>query len=323
MCLDPERRQLFTLGKYLDAEYRTPENLKSDFFVYDIESNKWTQISEDTGAVGGPQLIFDHQMSMDVEKRTIYIFGGRVLVSPTNSEEHGMVSSSTEPIFSGLYSYHVPTGTWNRLACDIARPCPTNAPTIRSRAGHSMLFHPRLRKLYIFAGQRGKEDLSDFFTYEVDTNHIEHIFNDFGAKDSNHVPAAGFTQRATIDPELGEIYVLSGLSKDKGKRFDSVQNSFWVYSIKNNKWSCIYRNDNVGEKYWSKMQDYEPCPRYAHQLVYDHVKKVHFLFGGNPGRSCLPNLRLDDFWQLKLCRPSHEQILKKCNYLLENTNLKN
>lgn len=66
-----------------------------------------------------------------------------------------------------------------------------------------------LRKLYIFAGQRGKEDLSDFFTYEVDTNQIEHIFNDFGAKDSNHVPAAGFTQRATIDPELGEIYVLS------------------------------------------------------------------------------------------------------------------
>lgn len=70
-------------------------------------------------------------------------------------------------------------------------------------------FLKRLRKLYIFAGQRGKEDLSDFFTYEVDTNHIEHIFNDFGAKDSNHVPAAGFTQRATIDPELGEIYVLS------------------------------------------------------------------------------------------------------------------
>lgn len=68
--------------------------------------------------------------------------------------------------------------------------------------------------------------------------------------------------------------LLQGLSKDKGKRFDSVQNSFWVYSIKNNKWSCIYRNDNVGEKYWSKMQDYEPCPRYAHQLVYDHVKKV-------------------------------------------------
>ncbi|KAL2740581.1 muskelin [Vespula squamosa] len=317
MCLDPERRQLFTLGRYLDTQYRTPENLKSDFYVYDIESNKWTQISEDTGAVGGPQLIFDHQMSMDIEKRIIYVFGGRVLVSSSNSENHAMPANSTEPIFSGLYSYHVPTGTWSRLACDIARQCPPNVPTIRSRAGHSMLFHSGSRKLYIFAGKRGKEYLSDFFTYEVDTNQVEHInYNDFGAKDSNRVPAAGFTQRATIDCNLDEIYVLSGLSKDKDERDDNVQNSFWVYTIKNNKWCCIYRNENFGEKYWSKMQDYEPCPRFAHQLVYDHIKKVHYLFGGNPGRSCLPNLRLDDFWQLKLCRPSHEQILKKCKLII-------
>lgn len=82
MCLDPEKRQIFTLGRYLDTQYRSVENLKSDFYLYDIESNKWTQISEDTHAVGGPQLIFDHQMSMDVEKRTIYVFGGRVLVPP-------------------------------------------------------------------------------------------------------------------------------------------------------------------------------------------------------------------------------------------------
>ncbi|KAK2582051.1 hypothetical protein KPH14_002756 [Odynerus spinipes] len=317
MCLDPERRQLFTLGRYLDTQYRTPENLKSDFYVYDIESNKWTQISEDTGAVGGPQLIFDHQMSMDIEKRIIYVFGGRVLVSSSNSENHAMPTNSTEPIFSGLYSYHVPTGTWTRLACDIARQSPPNIPTIRSRAGHSMLFHSGSRKLYIFAGKRGKEYLSDFFTYDVDTNQVEHInYNDFGAKDSNRVPAAGFTQRATIDPDLDEIYVLSGLSKDKDERDDNVQNSFWVYTIKNNKWCCIYRNENIGEKYWSKMQDFEPCPRFAHQLVYDRIKKVHYLFGGNPGRSCLPNLRLDDFWQLKLCRPSHEQILKKCKLII-------
>lgn len=65
--------------------------------------------------------------------------------------------------------------------------------------------------MYIFAGQRGKEYLSDFFTYEVDTQHVEYInYNEFGTtKDSSHVPAAGFTQRATMDAELGEIYVLS------------------------------------------------------------------------------------------------------------------
>ncbi|XP_050461630.1 muskelin isoform X2 [Cataglyphis hispanica] len=322
MCLDPQRRQLFTLGRYLDTQYRTCENLKSDFYVYDIESNKWTQISEDTGTMGGPPLVFDHQMSMDVEKRTIYVFGGRVLAHPTNADEHGLIP---EPHFSGLYSYHVPTGTWTRLACDIAdKSCSKDMPIYRSRAGHSMLFHPRSRKLYIFAGQRGKEYLSDFFTYEVDTQHIEYInYNEFGTtKESSHVPAAGFTQRATMDPELGEIYVLSGLSKDKDKRDDNVQNSFWVYNIQSSKWSCIYRNENVGEKYWSKMQDYEPCPRFAHQLVYDPTRKVHFLFGGNPGRSCLPNLRLDDFWQLELRRPTGEQILKKCKLIIRTHKFK-
>ena len=48
------------------------------------------------------------------------------------------------------------------------------------------------------------------------------------------------------------------------------------------------------------MQNVEPCPRFAHQLVYDHLHKVHYLFGGNPGKSSLPKMRLDDFWSLKV-----------------------
>lgn len=47
--------------------------------MYDIGSGKWTLITEDSGAMGGPKLIFDHQMVMDVEHQTIYVFGGRVL----------------------------------------------------------------------------------------------------------------------------------------------------------------------------------------------------------------------------------------------------
>ena len=52
---------------------------QSDFYMYDIETGKWTLITEDTGAMGGPALIFDHQMVIDVEKQTLYVFGGRVL----------------------------------------------------------------------------------------------------------------------------------------------------------------------------------------------------------------------------------------------------
>ncbi|XP_014296993.1 muskelin [Microplitis demolitor] len=325
MCLDPERKQLFTLGKYLDTQYRCSDNLKSDFYVYDIKSNKWIQISEDTSASGGPKLIFDHQMCMDVVDRIIYIFGGRILTMSGGVDDHavGMSLSPAEPVFSDLFSYHVSTNTWKLLACDIARPSPLNVPMIKSRVGHSMLFHPVDRKLYIFAGQRSKEYLNDFFTFEVDTSRIEHIsLQDFESDDSNHIPAAGYTQRATIDSTLGEIYVLSGLSKNKEKREENVQNSFWVYKIKSNSWTCVYRNENVSEKYWNKMQDFEPCPRFAHQLVYDNVKKVHYLFGGNPGRTYFPKLRLDDFWQLKLCRPKQDQILRRCKLIIRKHKFK-
>ena len=50
------------------------------------------------------------------------------------------------------------------------------------------------------------------------------------------------------------------------------------------------------------MQHIEPVPRFAHQLVYDHIHKVHYLFGGNPGKDSLPKMRLDDFWSLRVCR---------------------
>lgn len=50
------------------------------------------------------------------------------------------------------------------------------------------------------------------------------------------MPMTGFTQRATIDPELNEIHVLSGLSKDKEKREENVRNSFWIYDIARNNW---------------------------------------------------------------------------------------
>ncbi|KAF7996641.1 hypothetical protein HCN44_002287 [Aphidius gifuensis] len=381
MAFDQDRKQLFTIGKYLDTQYRNVDNLKCDFYVYDIEKNQWTLISNDTYSVGGPPLIFDHQMCIDHDKRMIYVFGGRILLSSLSTTTNTNTSSSpppqsvnaaaaascnvpspsssssttssttttTEPLFSGLYSYHIPTSTWKLLASDTTN---TNSSSnincsLRARVGHSMLFNQIDRKLYISPGQRCKEYLNDYFTYNVDTNDIQRIYlADFSINNSNNnnnnnnnslnknerfskdefnkniSPGAGFTQRATIDPVLGEIYVLSGPGKDKDKRDENVQNSFWVYNIKNSNWTCIYRNENTGEKYWSKMQDIEPCPRFAHQLVYDKYKKIHYLFGGNPGRSSLPKLRLDDFWTLKLCRPTHDELLKNFKWIIRKYKFK-
>ncbi|KAG1683386.1 Muskelin [Nymphon striatum] len=181
LCLDDERRHIFTLGRYLDSSMRLPEHLKSDFYIYDIENNKWSLITEDTGAMGGPSLIFDHQMCMDVEKNTIYVFGGRVLTHNQSFNERMLPS---EQVCSGLYGYHVPTNAWTKLKPEFSSDKITTSNELRSRIGHSMLFNPRSRLMYIFAGQQYREYLNDFFTYNVDTNEV-HIISDGSRKDGN------------------------------------------------------------------------------------------------------------------------------------------
>ena len=72
MVVDPVYRQIFVLGRYLERGLRDLHtNIKSDFYVYDIGSNTWTQITDDTAALGGPSLIFDHQMCLDSDTRCI------------------------------------------------------------------------------------------------------------------------------------------------------------------------------------------------------------------------------------------------------------
>ena len=52
--------------------------IQSDFYMYDIPSRKWTLVTDDTHAMGGPKLVFDHQMAFDVDSHHIYVFGGRI-----------------------------------------------------------------------------------------------------------------------------------------------------------------------------------------------------------------------------------------------------
>ena len=43
--------------------------IKSDFYLFDLVSGRWTQITDDTAAMGGPNLIFDHQVSTHIVQR--------------------------------------------------------------------------------------------------------------------------------------------------------------------------------------------------------------------------------------------------------------
>jgi muskelin len=93
-----------------------------------------------------------------------------------------------------------------------------------------------------------------------------------------------------------------------------TKNCFWVYSFSRKKWSKVYENENCTSEYWAKMENKEPRPRFAHQLVYDPTRRCQYMFGGNPGEASQPNLRLNDFWELYLTRPSPKDILRKAQF---------
>jgi hypothetical protein len=160
-----------------------------------------------------------------------------------------------------------------------------------------MLYDSNSRLLYIFAGQRLKDYLSDFYAYSLDRDEVTEISRDYSRQAG---PDAGFTQRATIDADKQEIYILSGYMKVKGH--DTVKNSFWVYDIRTNIWKKVYQNEAINQDNQRMLNESEPCPRFAHQLVYDHINKVQYLFGGNPGDIKDITKRLDDFWELRLHR---------------------
>ncbi|KAJ1560640.1 hypothetical protein HK096_007790, partial [Nowakowskiella sp. JEL0078] len=201
-------------------------------------------------------------MVIDSESQVLYVFGGRIITSDANQNF----------LYSGMYSYEILTGRWRMICNDTSQP--ENAIQLKSRIGHSMLLNPATRELYIFAGQRKKDYLSDFYIYEIDTDTIYECSRDYSKQSG---PDAGFTQRATIDPELGEFYVLSGLMREKTTAQETMKNSFWVYNIRKDKWARVYQNENTGTDYWNLMADKEPCPRFAHQLVYDNVlRRVKF-----------------------------------------------
>lgn len=158
--------------------------------------------------------------------------------------------------------------------------------------------------------------MTDFLIYDVDNNELKNMIPENMGADLKNVPQSGFTQRATIDCEKDEIYVLTSLSKDKERR-DLNINSFWLFSIARKEWSCVYKSDHsIGENCYQKNQTAcpEPCPRYAHQVVYDAANQVHFLFGGNPGMNS--HFRLDDFWMLRLGKPTRQNIVRYSLYLL-------
>lgn len=293
VCHDEARKVMYTVGRYIDNEQRRRTELNADFYMYDYVNDKWTVLSMDTSITGGPSLIYDHQMSIDVQTQKIYVFGGRCITRNDVTK------------YSGLWMYSVRDGTWRELREDNDKP--KLETSVRSRIGHSMVHDDINKRLYILSGQRSSECLTDFLMYDIDKDEMVELSNDILCDGG---PDPSFTQRSTIDTQKQEMYILCGIARDR-EESQTQCNGLWVYEIHKSRWR------NVKYQITTDVNSsVAPCPRYAHQFVYDKSTETHYLFGGNPALRDDIRFRLDDFWELKLRKPTSDAILHECMLLV-------
>ncbi|KAK7692405.1 hypothetical protein QCA50_004030 [Cerrena zonata] len=343
-----EPQSALPTGASSSSAFTSGAAFPSEFFRYKTRGDKagtWELLSRDTSGEGGPPLTFDHQMVLDPKSQTIYVYGGRVVDGKWDDSK-----------YSGLYSYNITTSQWRTL------PCPDSQnmhPCIPSRFGHSMLLEPATQTLFIFAGQRDDGYLADMYAYHIPSGTITELFANFSTAGG---PNASFTQRAVIDPELQEIYVLCGLTRGPPGSLSVLEKDspYWVYRYKRpdlpGKWTKIISQSCAAEPI--------PHPRFAHQIVFDSRTKSIYMHGGNAGlkeealvnptsdtsevdgvrhaRASTRDIgvgtdrpdihqitendgeenRLDDFWKLKLKRPEPTEIIRRGKFLIRQQRFK-
>ena len=104
-------------------------------------------------------------MVLDSKKQIMYVFGGRIISN-----------DSLNTNYSGLYSWDIKRNKWKLLRSDESG---FDGIVVKSRVGHSMLFNENSREIYIFAGQRHKEFLSDFYVYNIDRDIFHELTRDY------------------------------------------------------------------------------------------------------------------------------------------------
>lgn len=301
ICIDPIYNRIYILGRYLENVDHSLSAVDSDFWRYDITEDRWTILSKNTANENGPGLLYNHQMVVDPEKQKIYVFGGKIAGDGAGSDT-----------YSGLYCYSIETATWRLVFSDVSQS--KTSIRILSRIGHSMLFNPKSRELYIFAGQRYKDGLADFYVFDIDSEKLYTISRDYTKQGG---PDAGFTHRSVINTNNEYIYALSGLTRGNCQSSkESFRNVVWTYDLKTDTWKKVYQ----GKRFPNDSE--EPIPRFAHQLVYNPINSCLYLFGGNPGEDGNDQLRLDDFWELLLKKYDVSDILARAIFKIRSEKFK-
>ncbi|GAA5913327.1 hypothetical protein JCM8208_005210 [Rhodotorula glutinis] len=154
--------------------------------------------------------------------------------------------------------------------------------------------------------------------------------------DAAAVPPAGFTQRLTLGPNgtwtlltgLGAAPTGSGSASSGGSTPERDRERERARERGEGEERCVrgvWRRVGGAKGRWERIKEEEgaaeegPRGRYAAQVVYDPLKGEHYLFGGCP-ESALPtespDMRLSDFWKLKIVDPTPDEALRRSKFLV-------
>ncbi|KAF8594792.1 hypothetical protein BDV93DRAFT_611704 [Ceratobasidium sp. AG-I] len=315
MVFSPNNGNIYVLGQLKESHRQgvnpQPQRSDSDFFKYSTrapEGGGWTVLNPaGLEPHGGPPSLSDHQMVVDAEHNLMYVFGGRI---EAGSERDGQQQ------YSGMYLFHLQDETWSQVFGDPPRQDgpQSSRVNISSRTGHGMVLYPPTGELFIVGGRRSNsKNLPDMHVFSPATRTSHRLGFDPSVANAASAP------RVCIDEELGEIYVLIWQNTEREREHDRVRvpasdpATFATYHISKKRWVRSevrfgpFKSGFVGGNVWESLE--LPRPRSAHQVVYDNVNKVFYMFGGNSGEDGTP--RLNDLWSMRLVRPTVDELLRK------------
>ncbi|KAG9079477.1 Muskelin 1, intracellular mediator containing kelch motif, partial [Ceratobasidium sp. 370] len=249
-----------------------------------------------------------HQLCIDVDNRTIYLFGGW----------------DGSKNLADFWSYSVVDGRWTMLSEDT---CADGGPSARSC--HNMVFCSTNGNIYVLA--QILYDLKDCqtgltFIRVPDTECNSKYLPDM----HSFTPATRTSQRLAFDPAIANaasapraliratdahrlIWQNSERDRDRARVPNAEPATFATYHITQKRWVRSeprlgpFKNVSGGGDVWEGLE--LPRPRSAHQVVYDPLSKIFYMFGGNSGEDGIP--RLNDLWSMRLVRPAVDELLRK------------
>jgi len=131
-----------------------------------------------------------------------------------------------------------------------------------------MVIDDQNNKIYLLGGYNGKNDLSDFWCYDIIKNEWKEISQNTKMQGG---PGERSCHKMVFDPFNSVIYVFGKYLEEKSINKKSLDDCVYVYKINDNK-------SNKWDKIKSKVKS--PGTVYDHQMVINSKSQLIYLFGG-------------------------------------------